>query len=187
MIVKVGWGGEPFAAHRALVRLLSAVDPPVRVKWTRRGKSFATHVTHVRFLSCKWFSIFSVKNRCTSGSFFSCNEHSVKRNQTWKSCLDHLEVEVTYIDDCKVIEKLTRFKRNKNNGLAKLWLSTLKWKEELMKNAIGFFFSGRGEGIYQLESSSLFIYSYFFHSDAAGVTSGGASPEARRHQPDYHE
>lgn len=32
VIVKVGRGGEAFAAHGALVRLLSAVDAPVRVK-----------------------------------------------------------------------------------------------------------------------------------------------------------
>lgn len=32
VVVKVGRGGEAFAADGALVRLLTAVDPPVRVE-----------------------------------------------------------------------------------------------------------------------------------------------------------
>ena len=52
MVVEIGRGGEAFAADGALVRFLAAVNATVRVERTRRRKSFAAHVTHVRLLSC---------------------------------------------------------------------------------------------------------------------------------------
>ncbi len=47
VVVKVGRGGEAFAADGTLVGLLAAVDPPVRVERTRRRESLAAHVTNV--------------------------------------------------------------------------------------------------------------------------------------------
>jgi hypothetical protein len=43
MIVQVGAGSEPLAAHLALVRFLSAVDAPVCVEGTGRGEPLAAH------------------------------------------------------------------------------------------------------------------------------------------------
>ena len=52
VVVEIGGGGEAFAADGTLVRLLSAVDPPVRVQRAGRREAFTAHVAHVRFLTC---------------------------------------------------------------------------------------------------------------------------------------
>ena len=52
VIIQVGAGGEPFAAHLTLVWLLPAVDAPVCVQRTGRGKSLAAHQAHVWLLTC---------------------------------------------------------------------------------------------------------------------------------------
>jgi len=53
VVVKVGRGSEAFAADGALVRLLAAVDAPVRVQRARRRETFAANVAHVRLLACQ--------------------------------------------------------------------------------------------------------------------------------------
>ena len=48
VVVEVAGGGEPLAADAALVRLLAAVDAPVRVERGRRGEPLGADVAHVR-------------------------------------------------------------------------------------------------------------------------------------------
>lgn len=57
VVVKVGRGGEAFAANGTLVGLLAAVDPPVRVERTRRRESLAAHVTNV------WLFTYSTREK----------------------------------------------------------------------------------------------------------------------------
>lgn len=62
VIIKVGRSGEAFAAHGALVRLFATVDPSVRVERTRRRKSLAANVTHVRLFTCDLKNIYTILN-----------------------------------------------------------------------------------------------------------------------------
>ena len=51
VVVEVAGCREPLSADAALVRLLAAVDPPVRVERGRRGEPLRADVAHVRPLS----------------------------------------------------------------------------------------------------------------------------------------
>ena len=51
VVIEIGRCRESFAAHGTLVRLLSAVDPPVSVERAGRGESLAADVADVRFLA----------------------------------------------------------------------------------------------------------------------------------------
>ena len=48
VVVEVAGGREALAADSALVRLLAAVYPPVRVERRRRGEPLGADVAHVR-------------------------------------------------------------------------------------------------------------------------------------------
>lgn len=51
MVVEVRGGREPFQTNRTLVRLLSAVNPPVRVQGRRSAESFTANHTDVGLFS----------------------------------------------------------------------------------------------------------------------------------------
>ena len=51
VVVEVAGGGEALAADAALVRLLAAVDPAVRVERRRRREALRADVAHVRPLA----------------------------------------------------------------------------------------------------------------------------------------
>lgn len=53
VVVEVGRGGEAFAADWALVRLLTRMNPPVRVERAGRGEALAAHIANVRLFTCE--------------------------------------------------------------------------------------------------------------------------------------
>ena len=53
MVVEVGRGGEAFAADWALVRLLTRMNPPVRVERAGRWEALAAHIANVRLFTCE--------------------------------------------------------------------------------------------------------------------------------------
>lgn len=53
MIVEIGAGRESLPTDWALVRLLSRVDPPMRVQRAGRAEPFAAHSAHMRLFTCE--------------------------------------------------------------------------------------------------------------------------------------
>jgi hypothetical protein len=95
VVVQVGAGREPLAAHLALVWLLSAVDAPVCVEGTGRGEPFAAHQTHVRLLTCTqhvaWYITVThspfISQGHTDNLFLVCGPHDAHFINKTKICI----------------------------------------------------------------------------------------------------
>lgn len=51
VVVEIAAGGEAFAADTTLMRLLPAVDPPVRVQTRARAEALGANITDMRSLA----------------------------------------------------------------------------------------------------------------------------------------
>lgn len=52
VVVQIGAGRKALPTHLALVRFLSGMDPSMGVQWTWRAEPFAAHRAHVRLFTC---------------------------------------------------------------------------------------------------------------------------------------